>query len=81
MTTGTPHQKRGWVPSSAVNDLAEVSRAFQRAYGLRVASFVVLRHSKGGLTQIEAEVVPPSRWWLWFGRRPPVSSTSLTADE
>ncbi len=67
--------------SAAVGDLAEVSRQIQDRYGLRVATFVVLRQSKGGLSQIEAELLPPSRWWRWFGRRPSRSTTMLTRDE
>jgi hypothetical protein len=73
--------QRGWVSTSSLRDLATVSRNFQRQYGVRVKSYTVLRQSKGGFTQVDAVVAPPTIWWRWFGRRPPVSKTALRRRE
>ena len=73
--------QRGWVSTSSLPDVANVSRDFLRQYGVRVTSYTVVRQSKGGLTQIDAVLMPPTFWWRWFGRRPPVSKTTLRRSE
>lgn len=73
--------QRGWVSTDSLSDLASVSRDFLGRYGVRVTSYTIVRQSKGGLTQIDAVVAPPTIWWRWFGRRPPVSKTALRRSE
>lgn len=48
--------QRGWVNTSSLPDLDQVSRDFRESYGVEVTAYTVLRSSKGGWTQIEAVV-------------------------